>query len=70
MVDCASKIKRDFLIFLKNLKLFVKLAKLICALHKNFVALISQIKLKNLLDYVDYRKDVKFLWDVIQWLIK
>ena len=70
MVDCASKIKRDFLIFLKNLKLFVKLAKLICALRKNFVALISQIKLKNLLDYVDYRKDVKFLWDVIQWLIK
>lgn len=61
MVDCASKIKRDFLIFLKNLKLFVKLAKLICALRKNFVALISQIKLKNLLDYVDYRKDVKFL---------
>ena len=70
MVDCASRIKRDFLIFLKNLKLFVKLAKLICALRKNFVALISQIKLKNLLDYVDYRKDVKFLWDIIQWLIK
>ena len=70
MVDCASKIKWDFLIFLKNLELFVKLSKLIYALRKNFVALISQIKLKNLLDYVDYRKDVKFLWDVIQWLIK